>query len=121
MDDQIHVICEVEITLRVIGGKWKPLILHYLQLNGSRRYMDILRYLGTAPKKTLTAQLKELEADGVLSRTVIPTVPIQVEYAVTEYGKTLFPILDAMCDWGWDHRGDRYVLSHPACDCGEEP
>lgn len=118
MSEKITVLCEVEVTLRVIGGKWKPLILHFLQRNGTQRYMDILRYLETAPKKTLTAQLKELEADGIVSRTVIPTVPVQVEYAVTDHGRTLFPILDAMCDWGWDNMGERYIMTHPACGGG---
>lgn len=116
MDEKIYVTSEIELTLRVIGGKWKPLILHLLQMDGPQRYMDILRYLRTAPKKTLTAQLKELETDGVIKRTVIPTVPVQVEYAVTEHGKTLFPILDAMCAWGYDNTNGRYVMTHPTCD-----
>ena len=115
MEEKIYVTSEIEITLRVIGGKWKPLILHLLQEEGPRRYMDILRYLEAAPKKTLTAQLKELEADRIIQRKVIPTVPVQVEYAVTEHGKTLFPILDAMCDWGYNNSNGRYVMTHPTC------
>ncbi len=102
MDEKIYVTSEIEITLRVIGGKWKPLILHLLQEEGAQRYMDILRYLENAPKKTLTAQLRELELDGIICRNVIPTVPIQVEYSITEHGKTLFPILDAISDTGCD-------------------
>ena len=116
MNGKKQVLCEIEITLKVMGGKWKPLILHLLQHEGTKRYNEILRYLETAPKKTLTAQLRELEADGIVSRNVIPTVPVQVEYAITEHGRTLFPILDAMCDWGYDNAGDRYELTHPACD-----
>ena len=77
--------------------------------------MGILRYLRTAPKKTLTTQLKELEADGIITRTVIPASPVQVEYAVTEHGKTLFPILNAMCDWGYNNADGRYVMTHPTC------
>lgn len=95
------VLSEIQVTLDVIGGKWKPLILHYLQENGTKHYSEILRYLDSAPKKTLTAQLRELEADKIIKRTVIPTVPVQVEYSITDYGKTLFPILDVMCAWGY--------------------
>ena len=116
MDEKIYVTSEIEITLRVIGGKWKPLILHLLQQKGTQRYHEILRYLGTAPKKTLTAQLRELEADGIIERKVIPTVPVQVEYFITKHGATLFPILDAMCEWGDDNANGRYVMTHPTCD-----
>lgn len=116
MEDKIMVTSEIEITMRVIGGKWKPLILHLLQEEGTKRYMDILRYLENAPKKTLTVQLKELERDGIIHREVIPTVPVQVEYSFTEHGKTLFPILDAMCEWGYNNANGRYVMTHPTCD-----
>lgn len=85
MPDIKIVSSEIEVTLKVIGGKWKPLILHYLQYGGVKRYNEILRYLGTAPKKTLTAQLRELEEDGIIDRTVIPTLPVQVEYSITEH------------------------------------
>lgn len=115
MAEKIRVTCEVEVTLRVIGGKWKPLILHYLQNEGPKRYHELLKYLGTAPKKTLTVQLRELERDGIILRRVIPATPVQVEYAVTPHGETLYPILDAMCDWGYDNIGQRYELLHPAC------
>lgn len=115
MKEKIRVSTEIEVTLKVIGGKWKPLILHYLQSEGTRRYGEILRFVEHAPKKTLTAQLRELEEDGIISRTVIPTVPVQVEYAVTPLGETLYPVLDAMCDWGYQHMGDRYELTHATC------
>ncbi|MCQ5145306.1 winged helix-turn-helix transcriptional regulator [Enterocloster bolteae] len=120
MPDIKIVSSEIEVTLKVIGGKWKPLILHYLQYGGVKRYNEILRYLGTAPKKTLTAQLRELEEDGIIDRTVIPTLPVQVEYSITEHGKTLFPILSLMCDWGYKNMGDRYQLTHPTCGCEDE-
>jgi DNA-binding HxlR family transcriptional regulator len=115
MDDKIYVTSEIEITLRVIDGKWKPLILHFLQTEGPKRYTEILRYLEKAPKKTLTKQLRELEADGIVDRKVIPTVPVQVEYSITKHGETLYPILDAMCDWGYENTSGRYVLTHPTC------
>ena len=115
MAEKKIVSSEIEVTLKVIGGKWKPLILHYLQYEGVKRYNEILRYLRSAPKKTLTAQLRELEEDGIIDRTVIPTVPVQVEYSITEHGKTLYPILNLMCDWGYNNLGGRYELTHPTC------
>lgn len=115
MAEKTVVTSEIAITLKVIGGKWKPLILEYLRSEGPRRYSEILRYLETAPKKTLTAQLRELENDGIIERRVIPTVPPQVEYSLTRHGETLNQVLDAMCDWGYENRGGNYILSHPTC------
>ena len=120
MAEKKVVSSEIEITLKVIGGKWKPLILHYLQHEGTKRYNEILRFLESAPKKTLTAQLRELEEDGIIDRTVIPTVPIQVEYSITEHGTTLYPILNLMCDWGFANLDGRYVLTHPTCTEGDK-
>lgn len=117
MEEKRMVTNEIEVTLRVIGGKWKPLILNYLRYEGTKRYSEIVRYLQTAPKKTVTSQLRELEADGIVERNVIPTVPVQVEYSITEHGKTLYPILKAMCEWGFLHAGERYGLSRPTCGC----
>lgn len=113
------VLSEIQVTLDVIGGKWKPLILHYLQENGTKHYSEILRYLDSAPKKTLTAQLRELEAGKIIKRTVIPTVPVQVEYSITDYGKTLFPILDIMCAWGYVNQTN-YNVKHPTCPINEQ-
>lgn len=115
MREKTIVTSEISITLKVIGGKWKPLILEYLRTEGTKRYSEILKYLESAPKKTLTAQLRELEDDGIIIRKVIPTVPPQVEYSLTEHGKTLNPVLDAMCEWGYENRGGNYILSHPTC------
>lgn len=115
MEEKRTLTCEMEVTLKVIGGKWKPLILHYLQYSGPRHYSEILGYLGGAPKKTLAAQLDELERDGIILRTVLPTSPVQVEYSVTELGKTLYPLLNFMCTWGYEHMGGRYALLHPTC------
>lgn len=95
------------------------MILHYLQENGTKHYSEILRYLDSAPKKTLTAQLRELEADKISKRTVIPTVPVQVEYSITDYGKTLFPILDVMCAWGYVNQTN-YNVKHPTCPINEQ-
>lgn len=115
--EKIKVTSEISYTLKIIGGKWKPLILEYLKDNGTRRYMDILRYLEDAPKKTLTDQLRELEDDGIIVRNIIPTVPVQVEYSISKYGESIYPVLNAMCEWGYAHfDSERYELSHPTCD-----
>ena len=115
MSEKTVVTSEISINIKVIGGKWKPLILQYLRTQGTRRYSEILRYLENAPKKTLTAQLRELEEDGIIARNVIPSVPPQVEYSLTSHGETLNPVLDAMCQWGFRNRGGNYILSHPTC------
>ena len=115
MEEKTVVTSEISITIKVIGGKWKPLILEYLRDNGTRRYTEILKYLKDAPKKTLTNQLRELEDDGIISRNVIPTIPPQVEYAITTHGETLYPVLEAMCDWGYQNQDGNYKLSHPTC------
>jgi DNA-binding HxlR family transcriptional regulator len=118
MLEKIKVTCEMEITLKVIGGKWKPLILHFLQEKGPKRYNQILRFLEIAPKKTLTNQLREMEEEGIVKRKVFPTIPVQVEYSVTKYGETLYPILEMMCDWGSRNVGTRYEVINKQC-CGE--
>lgn len=82
---------------------------------GTKRYNEIYRFLKTAHKKTLTAQLRELEQDGIIQRKLFTTVPVQVEYSVTEHGKTLFPILELMCDWGSRNIGDRYEVTNAQC------
>lgn len=115
MTEKIKVSCEMEITLKIIGGKWKPLILHFLMQEGPKRYNEILKFLGNAHKKTLTSQLRELEEDGIVSRKVFASVPVQVEYSVTEHGRTLEPILEAMCQWGSANIGERYELTHAQC------
>lgn len=120
MADKKVVSSEIEVTLKIIGGKWKPLILHLLQHEGAKRYNEILRYLETAPKKTLTTQLRELEEDGIIVRTVIPAVPVQVEYSISRHGESLYPILDLMCKWGYENMGDRYELTHPTCTGDKE-
>ena len=62
----------------------------------------------------MTAQLRELEADKIITRNIIPTVPVQVEYSITDFGKTLFPILDVMCAWGYVNQAN-YDVKHPTC------
>ncbi|MDD1686792.1 helix-turn-helix domain-containing protein [Methanoregula sp.] len=96
--------CTVEAALDVIGGKWKPLILWHLG-DDVLRFSELQRDLPGVNAKMLTKQLRELEEDGVIKRTVYPEVPPRVEYSITEFGKTLIPILQALCTWGAQYLG----------------
>jgi len=96
--------CPVEAALDVIGGKWKPLILWALG-DTVLRFNELQKALPGVNAKMLTKQLRELEEDGVIRRTVYPEVPPRVEYTITEFGKTLIPILLALCAWGAQYLG----------------
>ncbi len=91
--------CVVERTAEVIGGKWTTLILRDL-LRGSRRFGELRASLGTVSPKTLTDRLRELEQSGVVTRTIYPEVPPRVEYALTDKGRALRPVVNAMAAWG---------------------
>jgi DNA-binding HxlR family transcriptional regulator len=91
--------CTVEAALDVIGGKWKPLILWHLG-EEVMRFGELQKGLPGVNAKMLTKQLRELEEDGVIKRTVYPEVPPRVEYTITDFGKTLIPLLQALCEWG---------------------
>lgn len=92
-------VCPVETTLTMISDKWKVLILRDL-LPGTKRFGELRRSIGHVSQKVLTAQLREMEASGLLTRTVYAEVPPRVEYTLTPLGYSLKPILDAMWDWG---------------------
>lgn len=91
--------CPVEATLELIGGKYKALILWHLS-ESKLRFSELRRAIANATPKMLTQQLRELEAQKLISREVFPVVPPKVEYSLTELGKSLMPILVAMRDWG---------------------
>ena len=91
--------CPVETTLKVIGGKWKVLIIHCL-LEEPRRFGELARCLGTISPRILVQQLRELEEDGVVVRKNYGELPLRVEYSLSALGATLAPILYAMSDWG---------------------
>ena len=93
--------CPVEATLALIGGKYKALILWHLAEKKLR--FSQLKQMVSATPKMLTQQLRELEADGLVSRTVYPEVPPRVEYAMTDLGRSLMPILTAMRNWGAEY------------------
>ena len=94
--------CPVDFTLRMVGGKWKPLILHRLT-SGTLRFGQLQRIMPQVTQRVLTLQLRELERDGLLTRTVFPEVPPRVEYALTPAAEKLMPILAQLGGWMHDH------------------
>ncbi|WBW97077.1 winged helix-turn-helix transcriptional regulator [Oceanirhabdus sp. W0125-5] len=95
--------CGIEFTLSKIGGKWKPLILWFLAKKGTKRYGEIRRFIPAVTNKMLSQQLKELVSDELIHRKDYKEIPPKVEYSITEKGKTLIPLLDFMCSWGYEH------------------
>ena len=91
--------CPVETTLLLIGDKWKVLILRDLR-PGTKRFGELKKSIGSVSQKVLTAQLRDMEESGLLTRTVYAEVPPRVEYRLTDLGRSLEPILDAMRNWG---------------------
>ena len=91
--------CPVETTLTLIGDKWKVLILRDL-MPGPKRFGELKKSIGTVSQKVLTAQLRDMEENGLVHREVYAEVPPRVEYSLTELGQSLKPILDAMWNWG---------------------
>ena len=95
--------CPVETTLTLISDKWKVLILRDL-MPGTRRFGELKKSVGNVSQKVLTAQLRQMEGSGLLTRTVYPEVPPRVEYTLTDLGRSLKPILDAMWEWGEEYK-----------------
>lgn len=91
--------CPVEATISLIGGKYKAIILFHL-ISKTHRFNELQKLIPKATPKMLTQQLRELESDGLIIRTVYPIVPPKTEYSLSDFGKTLTPIIDSMCDWG---------------------
>lgn len=95
--------CPVETTLSLIGDKWKVLILRDL-ITGTKRFGELKKSIGTVSQKVLTAQLRNMEENGLIHRKVYAEVPPRVEYSLTELGQSLKPILDAMQNWGEEYK-----------------
>ena len=91
--------CPAEITLAVIGGRWKTLLLYHL-FQGVKRFSELQRATVGITQKMLTQQLREMERDGLVHREVYPEVPPKVEYSLTPLGMSLEPVVGAMCEWG---------------------
>ena len=95
--------CPVETTLMLISDKWKVLILRDL-MPGTRRFGELKKSIGTVSQKVLTAQLRDMEAKGLVTRRVYAEGPPRVEYSLTDLGRSLKPILDAMWSWGEEYK-----------------
>lgn len=94
--------CPVEATISLIGGKYKAIILFHL-IDKTFRFNELQKLIPQATPKMLTQQLRELEGDGLIVRTVYPVVPPKTEYSLSEFGKSIIPIINAMCDWGTNY------------------
>lgn len=103
--------CPVETTLTLISDKWKVLILRDL-LPGTRRFGELKKSIGNVTQKVLTAQLRQMEESGLVTRTVYPEVPPRVEYTLTELGYSLKPVLDAMWNWGEEYKERTQTAAH---------
>ena len=100
--EQYTTFCPVNTTLSVIGGKWKVLILYHL-VEQTQRFNELRRLLPEITQRMLTLQLRELEEDGLIHREVYPVVPPKVEYSLTDFGRTLLPVIGAMHQWGVEY------------------
>ncbi|MEI7027109.1 winged helix-turn-helix transcriptional regulator [Paenibacillus sp. y28] len=101
--DKNPELCKVEDTLHIIVGKWKPIIIMRLLFQGTFRFNELKRTLPGITTKTLTAQLRELEEEDIIERVIYPQIPPKVEYSITEYGRSLMPVLDSLHNWGTAH------------------
>jgi DNA-binding HxlR family transcriptional regulator len=95
--------CPIETVIHVLGGKWKPTIL-WLLLDSAKRFSELEKRIPGITQKMLAQHLRELENDRLITRTIYPSIPPKVVYALSEYGETLIPVLQTMCDWGENHK-----------------
>ena len=98
----MKTISAIEMAMKLVGGKYKCLILYHLS-SRAKRTRDLLSLLDGISPKVLTEQLRQLEADGLVSRATFAEVPPRVEYALTDEGRTFVPVLQRLCDWGWEY------------------
>jgi DNA-binding HxlR family transcriptional regulator len=96
-------LCPIEETVKLIGHKWKVLILRNLHDNGTQRFSELENGINGISQKMLTQQLRQMEADGLIIRKVYPEVPPKVEYSLSELGRSLKPVLDSMNIWGGNY------------------
>ncbi|MCM0080470.1 helix-turn-helix transcriptional regulator [Geomonas sp. Red32] len=101
--------CPIEVTVNLLGDKWKVLIVRNLLLRGTQRFGELNRGISGVTQKMLTQQLRQLESDGLVTRKIYPEVPPRVEYSLTEFGHTLRPIFEAMHNWGTSYLEQRGV------------
>lgn len=99
-----HRLKTIRDTQDILDGKWKVMIIASLAAFGKKRFMELQRVIDGVGPKMLSKELQELELNGLVSRTVMNTKPVTVEYELTDYGRTLKPIIDEMAAWGSQHR-----------------
>ena len=112
--------CGVEACLEVIGGKWKGLLLHQLIQHGTQRFGELIRLQPNLSARILSVQLQELEEDGIVSRKAFAVVPPKVEYSLTDYGRTLAPLIEHLQAWGDRDRLRRQVHESPPVEVSLE-
>ncbi|GGD96416.1 winged helix-turn-helix transcriptional regulator [Paenibacillus nasutitermitis] len=117
MEANVEVVaerkCPIETVIHIVGGKWKPLILWHL-LDSNKRFSELEKLIPEVTQKMLTQHLRELENNRLITRTIYPTVPIKVDYSLSEYGLTLVPVLKVMCAWGEIHNQMNSSVRVPA-------
>lgn len=106
--------CPIRVSLSVIGGKWKPLILWYLR-DGPVRFSAIQKKIPGITQTMMTKQLRELVDDGMIERTVYPEVPPRVDYNLTDDGRSVFPVLVVLNEWGNEYQKRRYGQWNQRC------
>lgn len=97
--EECYKECPVELAVKLIGGKWKLVILHQLATNGTKRFNELRKIFPDITQRTLTRQLRELEEDGLVNRKVYAEIPPKVEYALSETGESLIPLLLQLKEW----------------------
>lgn len=99
-----EISCPVTATMKVLGGKWKPILINAIYLTSPARFGELKRSVVGITQSMLTQQLRELEDDGLISRKIYAEIPPRVEYTLTEFGLTLSPIMLSMAEWGKEYR-----------------
>ena len=113
-----HYDCSLELAMELVGGKWNLVLLWQL-LGGAKRFSELKRKLGDITQKMLTLQLRELEAAGLLTRTVYPVIPPHVEYSLTERGMALAPMLRGLCAWSGKYAVEKGITLAPLPPSGD--
>ncbi|MXS72635.1 transcriptional regulator [Flavobacteriaceae bacterium W22] len=96
--------CPVTATMKVLGGKWKAILINAIYHTSPARFGELRRSVKGITQSMLTSQLRELEDDGIINRKIYAEIPPRVEYTLTEFGLTLSPIMQSMADWGYEYR-----------------
>jgi len=99
--DEKNYHCALDVTMEFIGGKWKTVVLWYLR-NKTMRFGELRKQIPDITEKMLSIQLKNLENDGLIKREAFAQVPLRVEYSLTDFGKTIIPVIEAIAKWGKD-------------------